>query len=83
MCNYKSSVAEPHSRNEGSTAAKTIKFIDGLRSLCPDPIDMNSVSMNSQSALAETKQRLSIVTVSPTLATNDFRVTQVATAKSL
>ena len=28
-------------------------------------------------------QRLSIVTVSPTLAINDFRVTQVATAKSL
>ena len=28
-------------------------------------------------------QRLSIVTVSPTLAINDFRVTQVATAKTL
>ncbi|KAM7431220.1 Vacuolar protein sorting-associated protein 16 [Porites harrisoni] len=32
MCNFKSSVGEPHSRNEGSTAAKTIKFIDGLKS---------------------------------------------------
>ena len=29
------------------------------------------------------RQRLSTVTVSPTLAINDFRVTQVATAKSL
>ena len=26
-----------------------------ILSLCPDPIDMNSVSMNSQSALDETK----------------------------
>ena len=32
MCNFKSSVGEPHSRNEGSTSAKTIKFIDGLKS---------------------------------------------------
>ena len=33
--------------------------------------------------LIGSRQRLSTVTVSPTLAINDFRVTQVATAKSL
>ena len=33
--------------------------------------------------LIGSRQRLSIVTVSPPLAINDFRVTQVATAKSL
>ena len=33
--------------------------------------------------LIRSRQRLSTVTVSPTLAINDFRVTQVATAKSL
>ena len=33
--------------------------------------------------LTGSRQRLSTVTVSPTLAINDFRVTQVATAKSL
>ena len=33
--------------------------------------------------LIGSRQRLSIVTVSPSIAINDFRVTQVATAKSL
>ena len=33
--------------------------------------------------LIGSRQRLNTVTVSPTLAINDFRVTQVATAKSL
>ena len=33
--------------------------------------------------LIGSRQRLSTVTVSPTLAITDFRVTQVATAKSL
>ena len=33
--------------------------------------------------MLRSRQRLSTVTVSPTLAINDFRVTQVATAKSL
>ena len=33
--------------------------------------------------LIGSRQRLSTITVSPTLAINDFRVTQVATAKSL
>ena len=33
--------------------------------------------------LIGSRQRLSTVTVSPTLATNSFRVTQVASAKSL
>ena len=33
--------------------------------------------------LIGSRQRLSTVTVSPTLAINDFRVAQVATAKSL
>ena len=33
--------------------------------------------------LIGSRQRLSTVTVSPTLAINDFRVTQVATTKSL
>ena len=39
--------------------------------------------MESEFMLIGSRQRLSTVTVSPTLAINDFRVTQVATAKSL
>ena len=38
---------------------------------------------NTEFMLIGPRQRLSIVTVSPTFATNNFRVTQVATAKSL
>ena len=39
--------------------------------------------METEFMLIGSRQRLSTVTVSPTLAINDFRVTQVATAKSL
>ena len=50
MCNFKSSVGEPHSRNEGSTAAKTIKFTDGFKSYLLDKL---SVEVLSRKALLE------------------------------
>ena len=46
----------------------------------------NKLTLNmtkTEFMLIGSRQRLSTVTVSPTLAINDFRVTQVATAKSL
>ena len=39
--------------------------------------------METEFMLIGSRQRLSTVTVSPTLAINDFRVAEVATAKSL
>ncbi|CAH3028574.1 unnamed protein product, partial [Porites evermanni] len=32
MCNFKSFVGESHLRNEGSSVAKTLKFLDRLKS---------------------------------------------------
>ena len=51
-----------------------------------DWLRANKLTLNmtkTEFMLIGPRQRLSIVTVSPTLATNNFRVTQVATAKSL
>ena len=42
-----------------------------------------NMTKTAEFMLTGSRQRLSTVTVSPTLAINDFRVTQVATAKSL
>ena len=54
-------IIDGHSKRFSSSDLGNSKIIASvgetvtILSLCPDPIDMNSVSMNSQSALDETK----------------------------
>ena len=67
-------------------------MISGLLPYCESTVALatslraKNLTLNmtkTEFVLIGSRQRLSTVTVSPTLAINDFRVTQVATAKSL